>query len=489
MKNSKRDILIFGGLLIVCALFAHGQGVFVPQQTALKSINGLTTPIANATITVCAANAGGIPCSPALVNIIFKDAALTQPLSNPFTSDSQGNYQFAVAPGTYTVTVTSLGFNGNSYQVTAGSGGSGTGVGGVQLSSLTKQSIISNLTSAGLNVQNVDCSFLSGSGLTDAGCGAIWQAFILQSIGQTQNNMRHSFNVYFESDLHQTGGGNEFYGQAINSTAILDAGSTGSPTQRFLSFEPIMTILDPANSGAVLGNGDTVKLRTIIGANAHVTNVAGLLFYLPTFTSAFVTNYWGILYDSPIGTPTTSTMMGGGGNYQYGVAIGATVAPFVAEDSSANISGFCHGTGTPTTAIHDCYLAGNGSPEGAVTAKVGSIFARQDGAAGTALYVKGTGTGNTGWNAAAVVIGSGTASMPTGLLTTNTCATAVTVASTNVLATDSIKWSYNAAPGSPDGLLTITAYVTAGNVNFLQCNPTSASQTPVAATINWEVIR
>lgn len=38
-----------------------------------------------------------------------------------------------------------------------------------------------------------------------------------------------------------------------------------------------------------------------------------------------------------------------------------------------------------------------GSPEGAVTAPVGSIALRTDGGAGTSFYVKESGTGNTGW--------------------------------------------------------------------------------------------
>jgi hypothetical protein len=40
---------------------------------------------------------------------------------------------------------------------------------------------------------------------------------------------------------------------------------------------------------------------------------------------------------------------------------------------------------------------GAGTPEGAVTAPVGSLFLRTNGGAGTCLYVKETGTGNTGW--------------------------------------------------------------------------------------------
>lgn len=41
--------------------------------------------------------------------------------------------------------------------------------------------------------------------------------------------------------------------------------------------------------------------------------------------------------------------------------------------------------------------AGTGSPEGAATAPVGSLYVRTDGSAGTTLYVKESGTGNTGW--------------------------------------------------------------------------------------------
>jgi len=40
---------------------------------------------------------------------------------------------------------------------------------------------------------------------------------------------------------------------------------------------------------------------------------------------------------------------------------------------------------------------GSGSPEGVVTANIGSIYHRLDGGANTSLYVKESGTGNTGW--------------------------------------------------------------------------------------------
>jgi hypothetical protein len=44
-------------------------------------------------------------------------------------------------------------------------------------------------------------------------------------------------------------------------------------------------------------------------------------------------------------------------------------------------------------------LWGSGSPEGAVTAPIGSLYGRTDGGAGTSFYVKESGSGNTGWAA------------------------------------------------------------------------------------------
>lgn len=45
------------------------------------------------------------------------------------------------------------------------------------------------------------------------------------------------------------------------------------------------------------------------------------------------------------------------------------------------------------------WASGNNTPEGAVVAPVGSLFTRQDGGVSTTLYVKTSGTGNTGWTA------------------------------------------------------------------------------------------
>lgn len=56
--------------------------------------------------------------------------------------------------------------------------------------------------------------------------------------------------------------------------------------------------------------------------------------------------------------------------------------------------------------ISPVFYRGKGTPEGVVTAPVGAMYERSDGGSGTALYVKETGAGNTGWVAYAAPGGS-----------------------------------------------------------------------------------
>ena len=45
----------------------------------------------------------------------------------------------------------------------------------------------------------------------------------------------------------------------------------------------------------------------------------------------------------------------------------------------------------------DLITTGTGSPEGVVAASVPALYLREDGGAGSTLYVKESGSGNTGW--------------------------------------------------------------------------------------------
>lgn len=67
----------------------------------------------------------------------------------------------------------------------------------------------------------------------------------------------------------------------------------------------------------------------------------------------------------------------------------------VTEGRQLNIAKGYLTFGTSTTPIK--WLTGAGSPESSITAPVGSLYTRTNGGANTTLYVKESGTGNTGW--------------------------------------------------------------------------------------------
>lgn len=87
------------------------------------------------------------------------------------------------------------------------------------------------------------------------------------------------------------------------------------------------------------------------------------------------------------------------------------------------------------------------------------------------------------------VVASGRTSMTTGEIAAGTCANPVATAAAGVQSTDSISFSFNAPVGSNPGLLIVHSWPTADNVNFVYCNPTTASVTPSAAALNWSVER
>lgn len=58
---------------------------------------------------------------------------------------------------------------------------------------------------------------------------------------------------------------------------------------------------------------------------------------------------------------------------------------------------FLLGLDADVTAAEARVLRGAGSPESNVVAPIGTLYLRSDGGAGTTLYVKESGTGNTGW--------------------------------------------------------------------------------------------
>ena len=128
-----------------------------------------------------------------------------------------------------------------------------------------------------------------------------------------------------------------------------------------------------------VGTGD---LR-LLGANAvRIQNADGSKDFLVATTNGTNAGRLSMLHNNAEKLRTT-----GGGTETFG---------------EANVQGFASGApsislGTGSTKV--VWRSGSGSPEGAVSANVGSIYSRTDSPSITTpnLYLKSTGTGNTGW--------------------------------------------------------------------------------------------
>ena len=110
-----RSKIAMGFLWTLLALVLHVLPGAVGPTRAQSSrkddivFNSRGTPLAGATVRVCAMPASGQPCTP--LALIYSDAALTQALANPTTTDGMGNYFFYAAPGKYEIEISGPGIN------------------------------------------------------------------------------------------------------------------------------------------------------------------------------------------------------------------------------------------------------------------------------------------------------------------------------------------------------------------------------------------
>src|ERR1700737_497706 len=138
---------------------AHAQGT--RKDDIVFNSRGI--PLAGATIRICAMPASGQPCPP--LALIYSDAALTQALANPTTTDGLGNYFFYAAPGKYEIEISGPGITTKQIPnvVLPNDPSSPTFTGAISAFSLNlsgnltvngNTSIVGNLASGTLNLAN-----------------------------------------------------------------------------------------------------------------------------------------------------------------------------------------------------------------------------------------------------------------------------------------------------------------------------------------------
>lgn len=249
--------------------------------------------------------------------------------------------------------------------------------------------------------------------------------------------------------------------------------------------------------------------------NTHFENPNGL-----TTAPLFVNNGGRVVLDNPNfqwdsnSAPTPSTAV----QCTSGVLIvkGASFwSPNTTLASDFNISGSCefHEQGTKLSSGFTSFLTN--SSTGSVSS-FGNIWGNNQLLGSGALVISGfaLNLGTTGGNLYSItpvnpatartltlsdpgsnssfvlLVAQGTSTLGTTSIASGACATTVTTLAANVAGTDTISWSYASFPApATDGRLVLNAFISAGNVNFSRCNPTSTAIVPNGLTVNWRVNR
>jgi hypothetical protein len=264
---------------------------------------------------------------------------------------------------------------------------------------------------------------------THAGAGVVASLFTLTSVA----NHSGSATVYTGTI---PGGGSNFY----SGWSFRILGFTNSANNGLFPCTASTTTtltLTNANGAAethaataawmVITEINVLKLRWGTSQNGNILNNTGILQYLPSIpTGSTVENFTGHVIDAPTGggAITSYTGIAGGTNLNgltvqnavgvsgfftdatvtnsYGGVFSAKSGSVLADDGGVVARSFIgHANlqlGPPFT-LHDGWYGATGSPEGVVTAAVGSMFSQQNGTPAGVFFIKTQGSGNTGWGA------------------------------------------------------------------------------------------
>lgn len=207
-------------------------------------------------------------------------------------------------------------------------------------------------------------------------------------------------------------------------------------TKGFLSSADWTTFNGKASGGAITGSGLTIATQRIAGRSTAGTGAfeeltaSGVLDLIGSTRGSVLyrgASGWSllspgtsgyVLRTNGAGADPDWVSLGGGGDAltanslaQFASTTSAQLATVLSDETGSASGGLAVFNKSPTfqtdittpkviytTGVSDTY--GSGSPEGAVTANVGSTYRRTDGTTATTLYIKESGTGNTGWAAA-----------------------------------------------------------------------------------------
>jgi hypothetical protein len=215
---------------------------------------------------------------------------------------------------------------------------------------------------------------------TDVACtDTLWQSQTPWASATLTN--RNPGNLGFVVPSPAAGGtaGRAFF--TISGVECLSVESTGVSVTG-------LTVSGLTTGIAHLGSGGAVTSSEIVNADVSASAAIAGTKISPAFGTQNITNTGTIQATGNI-TSTGGNITSAGNYTAQGLGQGIVHCSNVGVFSSSS-----------TITISGCTIrAGAGTPEGVVTAAMGSLFLRTDGGASTTLYVKTSGAGNTGWTA------------------------------------------------------------------------------------------
>ncbi len=268
----------------------------------------------------------------------------------------------------------------------------------------------------------------SGVAETHAATAVVATNFALTSVAN------HSGATTVYTGTIPGGGSNYYSGWQFRILGFTTAANNGL----FICSASSTTTLTLSNAGGVaethaanaawmtITELNILKLRWGASQQGNILNHTAILQYLPSVQAgSTIENFTGYAIDAPAGggAITTFTSVAAGSSLnglascqnEIGLGAGAASSPSVngyaitafgktagvlVDDAVGSAYGYIgHGslTGPPYT-LHDGWYGHTGTPEGVVSANVGSMYSRQDSTIGDAFYLKANGSGNTGWS-------------------------------------------------------------------------------------------